>query len=83
MGKSFAHYVTYLDEHGHTPQGSKEWVDEIRELGNDANHEIALMSVAEAEAIVNFTAMLLRLVYEYPQRARLSVEARRSKDDGK
>lgn len=79
-GKTFAHYVTYLDEHAHTPPGSKDWVDEIRELGNDANHEITLMTVEEAKAVVDFTAMLLRLIYEYPERGRRSVEARHRKD---
>lgn len=79
-GETFASYVRFLDEQRLTPPGSTAWVDEIRELGNDANHEIALITQEEAETIVDFTTMLLRLVYEYPERGRRSVEARRAKE---
>jgi hypothetical protein len=76
----FIEYVDYLEANGHVPPGAKPWVDEIRQLGNDANHDIALLTNEEAKTVVDFTAMLLRLAYEYPERGRLSAEARRAKD---
>ena len=34
--------------------------------GNEANHEIRLMSVGDAENMVRFSEMLLRFIYEMP-----------------
>ncbi len=74
-GKRFVEYVTYLQKHHLTP-GTSTWVDEIRQLGNDANHEIELMTSEQAETIVDFTAMLLQIVYEFPERGQQSVRRR-------
>ncbi|GAI56356.1 unnamed protein product, partial [marine sediment metagenome] len=35
---SFIDYVAYLSDKGYIPPDSKEWVDEIREKGNEATH---------------------------------------------
>jgi Domain of unknown function (DUF4145) len=78
----FVEYVDFLEANGHVPPGAKPWVDEIRQLGNDANHDITLLTHEEAKTVVDFTTMLLRLGYEYPERGRLSAESRRSKDTG-
>jgi hypothetical protein len=68
--KPFAWYVDWLAENGFLPPKSREsWVDRIRDKGNEANHEIKLMSRTEAEEIVSFTEMLLRFVYEFPAKA--------------
>jgi hypothetical protein len=77
--KTFAYYVDYLQDHHLTP-GTAARVDEIRQLGNDANHEIDLMTREEAETVVDFTAMLLQIVYEFPERGEQS--ARRRRDAG-
>jgi hypothetical protein len=50
------------------PAGAKDWVDHIRQRGNEANHEIAMMSAADAQELLVFVEMLLRLVYEFPNR---------------
>jgi hypothetical protein len=52
---------------------------EIREHGNDANHEIDLIDKSGAENMVDFTAMLLRVVYEYPERGRQARAARQQR----
>jgi hypothetical protein len=74
--KKFAYYVGWLVDNGVVTADMKDWVDEIRELGNDANHEIILMARDEAEALLTFLSMLLKIVYEYPERGRRSVAAR-------
>jgi len=64
--QSFLHYVDYLSSNGYITPDGKKWVDHIRSKGNDANHEIALMTRPDAERLLLFTDMLLRLVYEFP-----------------
>lgn len=78
-GESFKAYVDGLQAHGLVTAGMKDWVDEIRELGNDANHEIALMQREDAETLLTFVAMLLRIVFEYPEKGRQSGTARAAK----
>ena len=81
-GETFAAYVQYLADNGYVSPGSTEWVDEIREIGNDANHEIFDITVDEARGAVDFVAMMLQIVYEFPERGRQSVAARKAKDQG-
>jgi hypothetical protein len=67
-GQSFAEYVNYLEANNYTPPGGKEWVDHIRKKGNEATHEIALMSKDDAEELLGFAEMLLKFIYEFPAR---------------
>jgi len=66
---SFNYYVGYLETNNYLPNGTKDWVDIIRTKGNEATHEIALSSQDEAEEILKFSEMLLRLIYEFPNMA--------------
>jgi hypothetical protein len=43
-------------------------VDHIRKKGNEANHEIALMTRVDAEELLSFSEMLLKFIYEFPSR---------------
>lgn len=79
-GKSFASYVDYLVSKNLVPPNSRDWVDEIREVANDANHEIAPIAADEARSVVDFTSMLLKLLYEYPARGQRSVASRAARD---
>lgn len=67
-GKKFAEYVDYLADKGFVPPDGKDWVDHIRDKGNEANHEIKLMSREDAEELINFAEMLLKFIYEFPAR---------------
>ena len=67
-GKSFVDYVEYLAEEGYVPPNGRGWVDHIRKKGNEANHEIRLMEKADAEELISFSEMLLKFIYEFPQR---------------
>jgi len=67
-GLSFLDYVEYLANNGFVPPNGKRWVDHIRKKGNEANHEIALMSQDDAKDLVSFAEMLLKFIYEFPNR---------------
>jgi len=68
VGKTFKDYVDYLADKGFVPPHGKGWVDHIRNKGNDANHEIALMGQADAKELIDFAGMLLTFIYEFPSR---------------
>lgn len=65
-GKNFITYVEYLVDNHYAPPGSRSWVDKIRESGNEANHEIKIMTADEAKELVTFVEMLLKFIYEFP-----------------
>jgi hypothetical protein len=66
VGLSFMDFVEFLNSKGFIPPNGKPWVEYIRKKGNEANHEIAPMGKKDAEDLINFTEMLLRIVYEFP-----------------
>lgn len=65
-GEPFINYVQFLTDNHYVPPGAKGWVDHIRKKGNEANHEITLMTQAEAEELLAFVQMLLKVIYEFP-----------------
>jgi len=65
-GLSFAKYVDFLSDKGFVPPDGKDWVDHIRNKGNDANHEIVIMNKNDAEDLITFIEMLLKFIYEFP-----------------
>lgn len=67
-GLKFIEYVNYLADKGYIPPNGRGWVDHIRQKGNEATHEIALMKQSDAEELLAFTEMLLKFVYEFPSR---------------
>lgn len=66
QGLGFIEYVKYLVENHYAPPGSTPWVDKIREMGNEANHEIVIMKRGHAVELINFVEMLLKFIYEFP-----------------
>ena len=66
VGKSFLEYVEYLAQKGYIPPDGKGWVDYILKKGNEANHEIKIMSSDDAADLITFSEMLLKFVYEFP-----------------
>ncbi len=67
---AFGDYVKYLSDNNFVPPDSKDWVDYIRQKGNEANHQIVLMSKDDAKNLLDFTTMLLKVIFEYPSKAR-------------
>ena len=74
-GKSFLFYVEYLAQQGYVPPNGRGWVDHIRKKGNEANHEVVLMSQDDANELVLFIEMLLKFIYEFPNRIPVSSSA--------
>ncbi len=68
VDKTFQQYVDFLARKGYVPPDGKGWVDHIRNKGNDANHEIALMDSSDAKELIDFAGMLLTFIYEFPGR---------------
>lgn len=66
--QTFMQYVEWLSNNGYVPPDGKGWVDHIRKKGNEATHEIHLMQEDDAKDLVTFSEMLLKLVYEFPNR---------------
>ena len=67
-GKNFLHYVDHLADNGFVPPNGRQWVDHIRKIGNEANHEIRLMERDQANDLISFIEMLLKFIYEFPNR---------------
>ena len=67
-GKHFIEYVEYLSNKGYVPPNGKEWVDHIRDKGNEANHEIAEVGIEDAKNLISFSEMLLKIIFELPSR---------------
>jgi hypothetical protein len=67
-GKPFIEYVEYLSDKGYVPPNGKVWVDHIRGKGNEANHEIKIMTKEDALDLITFIEMLLKFIYEFPSR---------------
>ena len=44
----------------------KNWVDQIRLLGNEATHKLEDKDREEAELAINFTCILLKIIFEFP-----------------
>lgn len=65
-GDPFINYVQYLADNHYVPPGAKGWIDHIRKKGNEANHEISLMQQSDAEELLAFVQMLLKVIYEFP-----------------
>lgn len=64
--QGFREYVDFLADQGFVPPNGKQWVNHIRELGNEANHEIRVMTLEEAHRLITFVEMLLIFLYELP-----------------
>jgi hypothetical protein len=65
-GDTFKNYVEFLSNGNHVPAGCKSWVEQIRDAGNEANHEIVMMKSEDAKDLVSFCHMLLKITYEFP-----------------
>lgn len=63
---TFQEALDHLETEGVVTKLMLPWVAKIKDLGNDANHELPTMSKAEALDIAEFTRQLIRLAYELP-----------------
>lgn len=66
VGKSFVEYVDELDNAGYVAPGLRPVVDQIRQRGNAANHELPASSEQDSLTTMAITEHLLRTIYELP-----------------
>lgn len=66
--KSFKDYVDFLSQKNYISSEATNWVDHIRKMGNDANHEITLMDTDVAKDLLTFVEHLLKSIYEFPKK---------------
>lgn len=81
VGLSYKEYVGYLEQQHYTPPGSKEWVDHIRQKGNEANHEIKIMEKEDAEELIGFIEMLLKFIYEFTSKMKAKKQDNQSTNE--
>lgn len=67
-GGTFVSYVEHLADSGFVPPNGRGWVDHIRTKGNEATHEISLMTNDDADDLISFVEMLLKFIFEFPNR---------------
>lgn len=65
-GESFTDYIDHLQKSNYIPPKAEKWLDYMRKLGNEKNHEIKIGSEEEAKKILTFIEMLLIFIYEFP-----------------
>jgi len=65
-GESFISYVEFLAAQNFIPPDARGWVNHIRTKSNEANHEIVIMPKEDAEELVKFIEMLLKVIFEFP-----------------
>jgi hypothetical protein len=73
--KTFAFYVEYLARENWIPPGNREWVDHVRQMGNEATHEIKLMTNETSEELLNFLTIMLKFMYEFPEEMNKKLKA--------
>ncbi len=68
--KSFASYVDHLVNSKVIADSLLEYATHVKDLGNEANHEIREIGREEAEEMISFLEMVCRTVYVYPAQLR-------------
>lgn len=64
-GESFVKYINHLKTSGYVPPNSEKWLEYMKDMGNEKNHEIKIGEKEEAEKIIKFIEILLIFVYEF------------------
>jgi hypothetical protein len=70
--QNFVSAVDYLKTNYLVPIQFHNWIDKIRLVGNEANHELPQVSEDDARDIALFTHNLLITLYELPKRANIA-----------
>ncbi|MEU0545673.1 DUF4145 domain-containing protein [Nocardia sp. NPDC005978] len=63
---TFVAALDHLQEEGIVTRPMRKWIDRVKEVGNEANHELTPTTKEQAMDIASFTHQLLRLAYEIP-----------------
>jgi hypothetical protein len=60
----FVQYVEWLGKHHYLPRDGADWVDWIRQRGNQENHELVVANQDDAEQLIDLLYGLLLWNYE-------------------
>lgn len=63
---TFDQALQHLEDEGVVTKHMRPWVEKIKLVGNEANHELPSTSPEEAMDVALFTRQLIRLAYELP-----------------
>jgi Domain of unknown function (DUF4145) len=63
-GPTFTEALDHLEASGVFTTRMRPWVGRIKDVGNDANHDLAAISAAQARDVATFTRQLITLAYE-------------------
>jgi len=67
-GETFVQYVEHLKSAGYIPPNGETWINYVKKLGNEKNHEIKIGTVNEAKSILKFIEVLLIFIYEFGEK---------------
>lgn len=74
--QKFKVYVEYIQSENLVSKSATELLTEIKDIGNDANHEIPQVSVEKANQIIELTNEVIRQIYKVKT---LSLKSRKEK----
>ncbi len=74
VGRSFFYYVNFLAQANYLPPNSF-WPTYVQTRSNEAAHELSIMDLIDAQAMLGFTETLLRFIYELPHQLPLFVDS--------
>ena len=63
-GATFTYYVDWMVDNDVVQKKAKPWVEQIKKVGNSANHKVEPKSKDDAEQLLRFTEMILKTNYE-------------------
>ncbi|SFA61484.1 protein of unknown function [Rhodococcoides kroppenstedtii] len=63
---TFVQCIDHLQAEGVITKRNRKWVDRIKDIGNEANHDLASIDKDQATTVATFTRQLLHEVYELP-----------------
>lgn len=63
---NFFQCIEHLQIEGVITKRNRAWADRIKDIGNEANHDLASIDEQQASTVAKFTFQLLREVYELP-----------------
>jgi hypothetical protein len=59
-------YVTYITNTVLTFPKAKDSIDKIRDIGNDANHDVAFVAPDDARRAMQIVTYMLNTIYSLP-----------------
>lgn len=74
-GKRFVEYINFLEENHYIPKNINGCIDKIRKLGNEGTHKIESKTKEEAELAIDFTSLVLKMIYEAPGKLMCKIES--------